>query len=234
MIERLRSRFPIDRRGRPLVVTETTQMSGKTMCVATLDLHDGTMVRPLSATGANWTTDDTPTPFTPGAIVTASWARSTGVSPHGNEDARCATKPIKLGECSPAEFFEINSSMAESTVESALGSRPMRAQYIVAGTNCRSLGAVSVRAAIVSIHQNDFMKWRAVFREPSGVGYDIGITALESIETVRQRLAALRTTSCTIVLRIGLARAWSGKPPQSYDPKRCYLQVNGFVFPPDS
>lgn len=232
-LAKLKSRYPTQGGKRPLIVTETTQMSGKIMCVAAIDLDDGKMVRPLSSTGANWTTDDMPNPFTPGAIVAAPWVRTAGAPPHGNEDARCTTKPIKLGECTPAELFAVNLASAEGSIERALGAAPVQGQYFVAGTQCRSLGGVNLSARAVSLHLS-FNKWRTTFIDASRIQYDIAIKSLEPIAAIQQQLQLATAKSRSIVLRIGLARPWAGAPPASYNPLRCYLQVNGFVFPPDS
>jgi hypothetical protein len=89
---------------------------------------------------------------------------------------------------------------------------------------------------------NSYGKLRAAFTDASRTPYDLPVTDMEAqqILTREDAVAAAKYLQDKlaqhqhvgeIMLRLGLARAFSGVPPQNWHPMRCYLQCNGFLFP---
>jgi hypothetical protein len=113
-------------------------------------------------------------------------------------------------------------------------------KYVDEQTKCRSLGAVMVTVAGVRPHVNSYGKLRVTFTDAAGSAYDLPVTDMEAqqifvqqdaaaaAEHIRAKLAR-RPRNEQVMLRLGLARAYSG--PQNWQPMRCYLQCNGLLFP---
>jgi hypothetical protein len=237
-IDRLRKRFPDEAGQLTLLVTETTRMGETAMCVAGIDIRTGSMARPHNWNAFNWARGDYPAFFEPGAVVRGPIRRrqEPGPLPHRNEDTRLSDRPGRVGTASPDEFFAACRETAATSIAAGLRLPSIADRFVVEGTDCASLFGLRVLGRDLRLREQtkfqapgtDFRCWLTA----GSRSWDLKVTArdaeaLDGRAGLRAHAAAL--SNGEIVVRIGLAR---GMPDTS--PPRCYLPVNGFVFPPDS
>jgi hypothetical protein len=114
-------------------------------------------------------------------------------------------------------------------------------KYIIGGTQCPSLGAVRTKRENLSflMHEN---RLRLMLADIDGRHYDLPVTCdmlnffFALTNDVRENFGLLEANEWLtaipadedVILRIGLARAWSG-PNQQWSPERCYVQLNGII-----
>lgn len=235
--------FPVGQR-RPLLVTEVTRMSGA-VCVAAYDLHGRRIVRPLPRDVTNWPNVE----FTSGRIVVGtvlgvvpSNPQPASAYPHASEDLRLTNSPAHLGNLSSAEVVDTLRSTADRTVSAIFDDNLVDRRYVEELKECRSLGAVMVAVSGVRPFANSYGKLRVAFTDAAGSTYDLPVTDMEAQQVLAQKdvdaaaayvqaKLARQRRNAEIMLRLGLARAFSGVPPQNWQPMRCYLQCNGFLYP---
>jgi hypothetical protein len=235
--------FPLGQR-RPLLVTEVTRMSGA-VCVAAYDLHARRIVRPLPRDITNWpNVEFTSGRITVGAIlgVRPSNSKLASAYPHATEDFRLEDSPTRLGALTSAEVVEALRPTADRTVTAIFSGNLLERKYVEELQQCRSLGAILVAVSDVRPFVNSYGKLRVAFTDVVGISYDLPVTDMEAQQILaredaeaasdylRGKLAQHRRKR-EIMLRLVLARAFSGVSPQSWQPMRCYLQCNGFLYP---
>ncbi len=241
-LRELRRQFP-PRERRPLLVTEVTRMS-QAVCVACYDLHAGRIVRPLPRNITNWpNVEYTSGRITVGTVLGVVPADPQPVSayPHASEDLRLTGNPTSLAVLTPGQVVEALRPTADRTVSAIFDGNLLERKYVEASVECRSLGAVMAAASQIRPFVNRYDKLRVVFTDASGAAYDLPVTDMEAQQVLSQEDAdaaaeylraklAQHHRDTEIMLRLGLARAFSGVPPQNWHPMRCYLQCNGFLF----
>lgn len=142
-LESLRARHHIEGE-RQVIVTEVTRMTGGQVCVAALDVHAGTMVRPLQVDGSNWEEAkwvDTGY-MVPGnvlSLVPATPGHS--AFPHASEDFRVATVRL-LEERASDDLYQACTETADPNVEAIFDGSLMEGKFVIADTECRSLGCI--------------------------------------------------------------------------------------------
>ena len=162
--------------------------------------------------------------------------------PHATEDLRLGDNPTGLAVLTPGEVVEALRPTADRTVSAIFDGNLLERRYVEASVECRSLGAIMVVASQIRPFVNSYDKLRVAFTDASGSAYDLPVTDMEAQQVVRQQDAdaaaeylrgklAQQQRHTEIMLRLGLARAFSGVSPQNWHPMRCYLQCNGFLFP---
>ena len=222
---------------RQVLITEVTRMTGGIVCVAGLDVATGKMVRPLQVDGSNWEEASWVEAdfFRVGNIVGLTPANSPASTqfPHAMEDFRCAMV-TKLGVATPTQLYKACVETADRNVDTLFANQLVTGKYVLDGTNCRSLGCVLVDAGAISL-QVPYDKVQVSWQDPPHVWHNLSVTevAIRTPEAdVGLRLLRARLLHVTgdIVLRLGLARGWAGADG-SFDPKRCYLQLNGLIVP---
>lgn len=236
-------RFPLGK-SRPVLVTEVTRMSGA-VCVAAYDLHGGRIVRPLPPNITNWPNAEfTSSRITVGTVlgVVPSNPQPASAYPHASEDLRLAGNPVGLGILPSAEIVEALQPTADHTVSTIFGGNLIDRKYVEELIQCRSLGTIMVAVSDVRPFANSYGKLRVAFADFAGTSYDLPVTDMEAqqilaqgdadaaADHLRAKLAKHRRNT-KIMLRLGLARAFAGVPPQNWQPMRCYLQCNGFLYP---
>lgn len=237
-LKALSSRYKVEYE-RQIVVTEVTRMTGGLVCVAGLDIHSGTMVRPLQPDGSNW---EEPKWVTRGFMVVGNILslvpapEGTSAYPHANEDYRVKTVSI-LGTASTDELYTASQETADASVDSLFNRSVEDEKYVVADTKCRSLGCIMVSRS--KLKASEFYgKVQVSYRDHIGTWHNFPVTDLitKSFADPTAGAAALNAKITSgnyfkpIALRLGLARAWDGGD-KGYNPKRCYLQLNGLIIP---
>jgi len=225
---------------RHVLITEVTRMSGGIVCVAAIDIHSGAMVRPLTIDGSNWeeaewvTTDY----ISVGNILSLTPATDQGSPeyPHATEDFRVA-KVTVVGHASQKDLYDACRETANANIEGIFGGSLLDGKYVVAGTHSRSLGCVMVPRASIKL-SDAYEKVQLSYRDDSGTWHNLTVTELETKNAgtssdgaglLKARLDKTRFAQ-PVGLRVGLARAWDGGA-QRYNPKRCYIQINGIIVP---
>lgn len=206
-------------------------------CVAGLDLHAGKMIRPLQVPASNWRLVDR-TVFSPGHLVECEYtgSRGNGAYPHRTEDTVIARMPCLLEALQPhGVHIVLQGSLFDSVTELYDGNL-IDDKYVTDGTRCRSLGGVAVPVGNLRFEES-FGKLRLRVLDTDGRFYSLGVTSDElrtrfheisanppAVDEGNEWLASFPAGSHAI-LRIGLARGWD-----KYNPKRCYLQMNGLII----
>jgi len=219
---------------RTVLITEVTRMSGGRVCVAAIDVHSGDMVRPLQPLGANWEEDKWVNKgFMKVGNVLALRSAAQGKSdyPHATEDYRVAHVRL-LGDVDTADLYAACVETADANIKEIFSDEVEDNKYVEAKTECRSLGCVIVpknrlnlSVSYGKVHVN--MRFSAFdWYSPSVTELGLkAISADDAKEVLKDRIAAAVEP---VAVRLGLARAWAGTDG-SYNPKRCYLQVNGII-----
>lgn len=222
---------------RQVVVTEVTRMSAGLVCVAALDIHAGTMVRPLQPDGSNW---EEPKWVAKGYMVVGNVlslvpaAAGQSAYPHASEDFRVKTIR-RLGTSAPGDLYEACQQTADASVDGLFDNSVEDNKYIVAGTHCRSLGCIMLPRTSLRIAEF-YGKVQASYQDRLGTWHNFPVTdlATKNADSPEAGAAALNTRLAAsnffkpVALRLGLARAWDGGD-KGYDPKRCYIQLNGLI-----
>jgi hypothetical protein len=229
----LAGKYPADET-RFVLVTEVTRMSGGRVCVAGLNIHDGTMVRPLQPSGANWEEAKWVPKFMKVGNLLSLEAAAKGTSdyPHRTEDFR-VSKVTLLEEVPADQLYEACAVTADDSIDDIFDDELKEDKYIDDKTECRSLGCVIVEKNKLTANVS-YDKPHLNMHLGGFDWYNPSITELGlrsgSAESARDQLQA-RIAGATKppAIRLGLARAWAGTGENTYDPKRCYLQVNGII-----
>lgn len=219
---------------RQMLVTEVTRMGDGLVCVAGIDVASGTMIRPLQADGRNWPQDawvDTGRILVGNLLSLTLAAPAASDKPHGTEDVRVA-RIDGLGGVTPGQLYDACVETADDALSDIVGDFLIDDKYVEERSDCRSLGCLVVDGGSVSASK-PFEKIRVSFNDSDGVRHHLSVTELAfedqddvALATLRARLAG----NDRVALRIGLARAWRGRNGE-YDPRRCYLQLNGVIVP---
>lgn len=224
---------------RQILVTEVTRMSGGLVCVAGIDLHTGSTVRPLQPAGSNWEEAKwVKTGYMLVGNILSLVPAKAGNSdyPHATEDFRVA-RVTRLGVSSSADLYSACEETADGSIEAIFDDTLIEGKYIIAGAKCRSLGCIMLPKRALKASEF-YDKVQISYRDGSGLWHNLTVTELATknagnaaagAAALGVRLANANAAK-PIALRIGLARAWDGGD-QGYKPKRCYVQLNGVIIP---
>lgn len=237
-LDRLSAQYVVDGE-RQVLVTEVTRMTGGQVCVAALDLHSRTMVRPLSPSGTNWDEAEWVAKgyMLVGNVISLIAAEAgTPVYPHATEDFR-VSRVTFLGTSSASDLYEACQETADASEGVLFGGALEEGKYVIAGTHCRSLGCIMMPRG--KLKASEFYgKVQISYRDIFGAWHNYPVTelatksygdAVAGADALNARLNACSPIK-SVALRLGLARAWDGGE-KGYDPKRCYLQLNGLILP---
>ena len=221
-----------------LVITDLTDMGAGSHCVAGWDLDTHRMVRPLPV-GHNWSTAQIQQfGILPGAIFEfqRSGKPHPGSYPHSTEDTEIVTSSTKrienrpfdwFGADKPAAFESVN-AMFDGQLKSAGQYHGMlKGCYVVTGEHLRSLGAIELPPASVSLFEDNFKgnrRLKAIIHDDTAI-YSVSVSchslkkvyAESGIEAANASLPATKL----LHIRLGLARPFPNAP------NRCNLMLNG-------
>lgn len=219
---------------RQMLVTEVTRMKHGMVCVAGLDVHTGTMIRPLQPGGVNWPQADwVDKDFmrVGNVLVLEPAAPTASDKPHATEDFAVATV-TRVATATPDQLFDACVATADVALSDIFGDSLIDDKYVEEFADCRSLGCLVVDTDDVAVSSN-FDKVSLVYDDATGRRHYIKVTELAfaaqdeaAADALRERIAG----HDQVALRLGLARAWQG-PNGEYDPRRCFLQLNGVIAP---
>jgi hypothetical protein len=216
------------------------------ICVAAFDIYGHKIVRPLPRDAANWSRAE----YTSGRITVGSvlgirpldpQQQSASAYPHATEDLRLAESPVGLGNLRHGELVRALGPTVDRTVSSIFDGNLLDRKYVQERAVCRSLGAVMIPVAQIRPYVDGFSSLRVTIIDQPDISYVLPITDMEArqIQATEGAQAAAQqiqeklnqyTGETPIMVRLGLARAWSGVG-QDWYPLRCYLQCNGFLYP---
>lgn len=232
MIEELNRKF--EHEHRKVLITEVTRMTAGLVCVAGIDLSTGRMVRPLQPGGQNWEEKkwvDTGYMRVGNVVGLEPHAMPKRTLPHRNEDY-FVTRIARLGDTTSEELFSACNEMADVDIHTALHTHLHDNKFVLAGAPCPSLFCIILPKNTVKLSDKyDRMQ----FSFPSEHGwYNLPVTDLAAksagnatagVENIQERIDG---AASAVAIRLGLAREWAGQHNE-YNPKRCYLQVNGLA-----
>ncbi len=207
------------------------------VCVAAIALQRLTIARPLQWNHHNWPKHLGANGLQTGRIIRGK-VRATQDRrgfPHETEDTQLSDDFQLLERVSEPALFSILAPHVDGSIDELFGGNVQDGRYVIDGTRCRSLGSLLVSAASANIEINEFGKLRFSFEDRTRREYDLPVTDLRVADgpggfaATRSRLAGAREQKSQILLRIGLVRGFDRQG--QWNPKRCYLQVNGIIFP---
>ena len=221
-----------------VLITEVTHMKkGGLVCVAGINLATGQMVRPVQGDGSNWGAAKwvSTSYFEVGRIVGLDPAAAGQPGfPHATEDLRIATVH-QADTVSAANLYAACVETAHADLDAMFDSCLIDDKYVVEGSKCRSLGCLIVDPA--DLHAENSYGVKLVYDDADNKRHYIKVTELETIAGGDEAAGAaalqerLDGAAGPVALRLGLARAWAGPADQHYDPRRCYMQLNGVILP---
>jgi len=210
-------------------------MTNDYVCFAAVS-EDGTIVRPVLSENQRWLKGEVPE-VVPGRYISCDFlpTDSASVYPHATED-RKVNAGIQIGALlSNADLYRKALSMVDREVNGIFAGALQDEAYVPAGTKCRSLGSIASNPRRLFLRISHRGKVRLKIYE-NDKAFVFPVTDLAIVRAHEEnRLDAftnrLKTCASSVVLRLGLARAWGGKADNAFDPPRCYVQVNGIIFP---
>ncbi len=228
----------------PVLITEVTRMAGDIRCVAGIAIEDLRMIRPLQASGSNWSLGANRSVFEVGHLVDVTPTGKRGTThPHAAEDTPLARFPSVLERFDESTVYSISVGACGTSLTDAFGGNLLESSYVTIGTKCSSLAAIVVPRSRLRFHIDSWLKLRLIATDSDGTTFDLPVTsdsllnrfnrakepsAPFSVEDANEWLLERRASE-GIILRVGLARPWDGR--KDWNPKRCYLQLNGIIRP---
>jgi hypothetical protein len=171
-----------------------------------------------------------------------------GIQPHINEDFPLTCFPTLLESFDEEQTYQLMINKTDDSILSIFGKQLADGKYLVEGTNCRSLGSVSIPRRKICFFEDNFGRLRLRLHDSDEMLYSLPVTSDEllrffshsedgleeyfGVDEANELLEA-NAPDQHLILRIGLARGWGG-PKGNWNPKRCYIQLNGIIFPSDN
>jgi hypothetical protein len=218
-----------------LLITDVTEMHNGNYCVAGWDAARNRMIRPLP-NGGNWTAALLARHrIAPGVTIRAvPNGVPRGVFPHLTEDTPIDASVTVLQREIFLDWLGPEAPPLETDLEASFGghlqwnrewNQTRQGVYVPAGTEWRSLVAISVSYARISFLE-DFGKLKAVVHDDTG-RYQLTVSSRLLKEAWREGgLLTIRgalPNQNQYCLRVGLARPFANQPD------KCYLMVNGVL-----
>lgn len=228
-----------------LLVTEVTRMNGGFYCVATWDVYEERIIRPLTLGRGYWAFADEQSRWRPGFLLEVAGLReSTGNLPHRRENLILCKHPEILERWEEPELYSAIIAQACSSIYAQFGTALIENKYIPEGMDCPSLGSVLTRRDRVGFIDDGRGKLRLRFRDNDEQAYTLPVTCdslqhmfspKDGIFEVAEANEWLQVNEpdTEIILRLGFCRGYTGSD-RKWSPPRCYLQLNGIICPKDS
>lgn len=246
-VETAKKKYP-ETSFRPILITEVTKMYGNHYCVAAWDLYKAEIVRPLLPGGEYWQANTAQPRWHPGLLLNVVTTNvAFGLHPHRRENLILHERPVILESWQEPELYQSLFGTTHSSVVEAFGQPLLENKYVPEGTQCPSLGSIRIKRKNVKFMEDGFGRLRLRFRfsDNNADLYVLPVTSdfllemfspKEGMFGVAEANEWLEVNELTqeIILRLGFARGWEGKDTEPYNPKRCYLQLNGIICPTDN
>lgn len=217
-----------------LLITEITDMSAGTMCIAAWDAAGERTLRPLPD-GHHWQSDSVrQLGLLPGSVidVTAANKPHGGDYPHRTEDFEISgahVAPLKhggvdwFGEEAPDVATSIATGFGNSVSHTKVWKGRRQGVYVPRGTVCPSLIGINMHSGGIEFFEA-FGKLKARIQDGL-VTYELPVSSHQlHVDFNGGGLAAVTNAlpkNQPVHLRLGLARAWAEHPEQ------CYVMLNG-------
>ncbi len=216
-----------------IIVTDVTLMHNGHVCVAGWDLERKCMVRPLAGPGQHWAEEMAGEHlFEMGNVVqlVPSKARNTRGLPHAREDVIIKEEPELIGSVPPAQLPSRLAESEHASVRRLFAGHLKSGMYVLEGSDCPSLGAVSVDSRRMGFEEREKPKGpqlRCWFYDAEGVSYNFPVVS----RTIRamyeegglEAVVELRKRRRLAHVRLGLANPFK-------DDGRCWVMVNNVLF----
>jgi hypothetical protein len=217
-----------------ILITDVTEMSAGTYCVAGWDIGTHRMVRPLPA-GSNWPTALVQQhSIVPGRLIRVHpVVTPIGERPHGTEDTWVDASSIVsfdgifsdwLGGSAPEIAGNLSTGFGGQLLCNSEWNGVKQGVHTQPGADCKSLVAVRILRPDISFSY-DLDKLRAVVDDGSDQ-YRLPVSCTALKEAFRAGGFAGVNNALPrreeLIVRVGLARAF-GNPP------RCYAMLNGLL-----
>jgi hypothetical protein len=217
-----------------ILITDVTEMSGTTYCVAGWDVAKKRMVRPLPD-GGHWPEAlITKYKIQPGVLLgVRPHGQPTGALPHLTEDTPVDSTSIKAVQSTP-DWVGPDAPKVSANLEEAFGGNlhwnstfrdVHQGVYVETGTKCDSLAAVNIKASELSFVE-PFDKLKAVLNDGTE-SYQLPVSSHIFKEAWRNgglsEATLLLPKRQILHVRVGLARDFEGQP------NKCYLMINGIL-----
>lgn len=227
-----------------ILITDLTEMSPGSYCVAGWDWQRQRMVRLLMKHGGNWTAAH--------VSQTGLWHRRLvryqpaavphgGAFPHATEDMRVDETTMQTFPRPNdwrQKFLQSESADVDSIFAGCLNPTPAghlrKSPFVLPNSECASLGAVRANAADFQYYEDHYTpnkpKLRCRFRQ-SGSDFDLSVSSYRL--RLRWREIGVREMNKKqgqfgqVHVRLGLARTWG-------DMNKCYLMLNGLYRAQDN
>jgi len=219
-----------------LIVTDVTEMSADTLCLAGWDSKQRRMVRPLPG-GHHWPrTLVAQLGIAPGQSIDCELlgTRTTGTYPHRSEDTPVDTGSIRNLSKSEISWFGDDAPPTVDTLQAAFEGHVQHTRiwngarkgvFVTEGTITPSLNAVRVPSRQFSFTVDG--KLRAVLQD-GDARYDLPVVSHLLLEKYRERglgiLNGMLSGVGDLHVRVGLARPWEEQP------SHCYAMINGVFW----
>lgn len=216
-----------------IIVTEVTDMHNDQVCVAGWERSTGRMVRPLAAPGKHWSARlAMPKLFEVGNVLRLRPSGEHGGRgvPHAREDTVLAESPALMDRVS-AVLLPLELARSKSASVSGLFTGAVEGgRFVRAGTDCPSLGAVSLNPRRMGFEakekEDGAYQLRCWFYDAENQSYNLPVVSRSLNSTYRsggvEELNALRTRNRLAHARLGLAHP--------FDDGRAFLMVNHVLF----
>jgi hypothetical protein len=150
--------------------------------------------------------------------------------PHETEDWVVNGQPTMVGALTPARTRAALAGSVSPSMDTLFRHLLQNRKFVPEGARCPSLGAIEIDPNHLDF--TDAGKLRCEFHDPSGY-FDFPVTSKELRDLHQARglnaVKGLKQGATIAHIRIGLANAWAGSS-FTFNPRRCYAQVNGIIF----
>lgn len=191
------------------------------------------MIRPLSGPREHWNEIlAAPDLFQVGnivGIVPAGFSSGRGL-PHAREDCVVNGHPVRIGEIEAAELADAVSPSESPSVDTLFNGQMQEARFVVAGSDCKSLGAIRTNARRLGFDERakpgGTDQLRCWFYDQTDTRYNLPVVSrkLNALhkEGGLDALADFKAGVRTAHVRIGLAHP--------FDDGRAFAMVNHVHF----
>jgi|TARA_B100001964_G_C14159822_1_gene566110 hypothetical protein len=223
------------------VITEVTRMYSSNICVGAFHLELKKIIRPLPNFEKNWNKSDYDNKtFYVGNIISCDDYKKTDLitkkNPHDYEDWR-QDKPRKIGTYSQKELFELLEKHCDKSIKSIFNTKIKYNKYFDSEKPLRSLGSIISKSKnLLFVPKESKKQLRLKILDIDNEIYDFPVTSLFLLEKFDEYKCSIKDMNREfikgknkLIIRIGLARDFSGSGDIKFSLPRNYIQVNGLI-----
>lgn len=213
-----------------LLVTEVTRMTGGFYCVATWDVYEERIVRPLALDRGYWAFPHEQSRWRPGYLLeVAARCETTGHLPHRRENMVLRRYPRLLERWEEAELYQAVSKRAGSSILAEFRNPITENKFVPEGTDCPSLGSVRSRLDQLSFVDDGWGKLRLRFTDSDDQRYALPVTCdtLQKMFSPKDGMFGpaeanewlqANEADAELILRLGFCRGYTGNEGKWWPP----------------